>query len=423
MDERTTNDREFDALVHCASVCTGAHEPARHSLHNIDWNRLLELAMRHKIMPLLYDGLAKLHSESVPEDFRELHKRYLTNAVRNEFLAEELTKILRILETHRIRVLPVKGPALAMLAYGDLSLRMFDDLDLLLRTDNINRAKTALISEGYEPLVELSEIERKAHIEAGWGCSMRSPEKDYYVELDSAVTPEYFSFHLRPAVLWEKTETISLGKHRLHTVSAENLLIILCVHGTKHLWKRLAWIFDIGQLVRKRTDIHWRRVLVRAKTLGGLRMVLMGLEICRQVLGIKLPCEVVRAIEKDHIVGHLARQAIEKHLLLSGQQVKRSAELRFHLASRECVRDKARHCLFLILTPSYNDWNSVKLPKRLFFLHYVIRPFRLAWKYLALIAKRGQEYLNSRLIFPRQPITIVGLFHHQSPLLAEFAAC
>lgn len=69
MDERTTNDREFDALVHCASVCTGAHEPARHSLHNIDWNRLLELAMRHKIMPLLYDGLAKLHSESVPEDF------------------------------------------------------------------------------------------------------------------------------------------------------------------------------------------------------------------------------------------------------------------------------------------------------------------------------------------------------------------
>jgi hypothetical protein len=381
MDERFTNDPEFHALLRCANACVGSDEVAWTPAENLDWNRLLDLAILHKVMPLLHGGLTKLRPESAPKGFkREIHKRYLTNVARNEFMAKELIRVLDTLESNKIRTLPVKGPALAMLAYGELSARMFDDLDLLLRAKDIDRARATLVADGYEPLVELSDVERKAHIEAGWGCSMRSPGKDYYVELDSAVTPEYFSFHMRPAVLWENTAAILLGDRQFHTVSIENLLIILCVHGTKHLWHRLAWICDIGQLIRTRTDIHWRRVLVRAKTLGGLRMVLMGLELCRQVLEIKLPGEVVKAIDADPAVGRLAQQAIEEHLLVPDKKVKRSAELRFHLAARERVADKVRHCLFLALTPSYSDWNSVKLPKALFILHYVIRPFRLAWK-------------------------------------------
>jgi hypothetical protein len=43
---------------------------------------------------------------------------------------------------------PFKGPALAVQAYGDLSLRQYDDLDLLIHEADVPRAYQLLIANG-----------------------------------------------------------------------------------------------------------------------------------------------------------------------------------------------------------------------------------------------------------------------------------
>jgi len=50
----------------------------------------------------------------------------------NFFLTKELLELLTLFEAHCIPASPYKGPALAIMAYGNLALRQFSDLNILV---------------------------------------------------------------------------------------------------------------------------------------------------------------------------------------------------------------------------------------------------------------------------------------------------
>jgi hypothetical protein len=80
----------------------------------LDWDRLLNVASYHGMLPLLYHNLKKTAPEAVPPAFScELQKRYLINARRCTLLTRELSQLLDIFEANGIAAIPFKGPALA----------------------------------------------------------------------------------------------------------------------------------------------------------------------------------------------------------------------------------------------------------------------------------------------------------------------
>lgn len=118
----------------------------------IDWPGLRGLAHRHRVMPLLYRSLYKTCPELVPEDaLAELRLDYQANAARNMFLNRELIKILHFFETEGIQAIPFKGPTLAEEAYGNLALRQFNDLDILIQEGDVLEARDLMISHDYQP--------------------------------------------------------------------------------------------------------------------------------------------------------------------------------------------------------------------------------------------------------------------------------
>jgi len=71
----------------------------------------------------------------------------LTNAARNVFLTNKLFEILNLFKKNDILALPFKGPVLAESVYGDLSLRQFVDLDILVHNhDAISTKQRGLLS-------------------------------------------------------------------------------------------------------------------------------------------------------------------------------------------------------------------------------------------------------------------------------------
>jgi hypothetical protein len=54
-----------------------------------------------------------------------LRRHYERNARRNIYLAAQLALLLEALRAENIPAIPYKGPVLAALAYGDLTLREF----------------------------------------------------------------------------------------------------------------------------------------------------------------------------------------------------------------------------------------------------------------------------------------------------------
>jgi hypothetical protein len=64
-------------------------------------------------------------------------------------------------------------------------------------------------------------------------------------------------------------------------------------------------------------------------------------------------------------------------------------QLRFHTRSKDGVRDRLTYCARFALTTTPVDWGSRDLPPSLSFVHALVRPFRLARKYLFAPARRA----------------------------------
>lgn len=376
---------EAELLVACARTCMDSEnaERVRRLLReDLDWAFLVHMADRHGLIPFLYRHLRGAYSEAVPRGILEqLGGAFRRNVERSLFLTDELLKILDLFVTHGVEAIPWKGPALAAFLYRDLTLRQFSDLDILIRKADISKAKQLLLRRGYRPQLDLTPLQERAYLWS-WCEYVFTSGDGRVVELHWGVAPRYFSFPLDLGPLWERLEeTIPLGGRPVRTLSPEDWLLTLCVHGTKHLWERLQWVVDVAELVRLHPGMDWARVLSQAQALGGARMILLGLGLTQELLGTALPEEISRKLRSDPAVRSLIadmRECLFRETTSPPGLFQRTL---FHLRARERLGDRARYCLRLAVTLSPGDLTSWSFPSFLFPLYYFLRPIRLMKKY------------------------------------------
>ena len=303
-------DAEKDLLLCCARTTMDADSAARIRLllrNDIDWSALIETALHHGVMPLLYRNLSSTCPDAIPKGFLEqLRASFYANAAHNTLLARELLKLLRLLEMNGIPALPFKGPVLAASVYGNLALRQFGDLDILIREQDAERARDILLSNGYQRLTQISAAHAAAFHRARKVYELVRQDEKILVELHWAITSWTFFFPLNPEHLWERLETGSLEDTPVRTLAPEDLLLILCVHGAKHYWSKLGWICDVAELLRVHPGLKWTALLLQAKHLGGRRILFLGLFLAHVLLDAELPKEVWKEINADPVVPRLA---------------------------------------------------------------------------------------------------------------------
>jgi hypothetical protein len=351
----------------------------------MEWEYLLRIADEHSMMPLLFWHLADAPPELVPATvLARLHERFHHTARRNLFLTAKLIKLLNLLEAHGLPAIPYKGPVLAASCYGNLALREFVDLDLLVHKRDVPRAKELLSAAGYQPQFRLTRAQEAAFLRYNCEHAFVHEDDGSMVDLHWAITERFFSFPLDPECLWERLNRVSLGGSDFPTFSPEDLLLILCVHGSKDAWERLKYVCDVAELVRTHQDMDWRRVVERAGRLGSERMLFLGLLLARDLLETPLPEEVSRKAHADPAVEALVRRIGERLFQRIDNSPRRFAEMPFrpiHMKMRERLRDKVRYLVRLATTHTVGDWMALPLPKPFFFLYYALRPIRLARKY------------------------------------------
>lgn len=292
---------------------------------------------------------------------------------RSLWLTAQLLRLLDVFKARGIPVIPLKGPVLAAFAYGGIELREYFDLDLLVRRSDVARAGEALVAEGYRPQCELAEAQWPSFLR--YACEWGFLQDATMVELQWQFVPRHFSFPVDYDQLWERAVTLPFEKRSVLSLSPEDLLLYLCVHGTKHAWSDPKWVRDVAALIRVSPNLNWDFVFEQARTLGGERMLRLGLRLARDLAGAKSPREI-----DDPAVRRLAAQVHGR--LRSGEPgMTARDEALFHLRSRERLRDRARYCFRLLTTHTILDWQLVPFPRWLFFLYYFTRPFRLINKY------------------------------------------
>jgi hypothetical protein len=380
---------------------------------DIDWAYLIQTAAQHGVMPLLYQSLNTTCPEVVPKAIlNQLRNHFHCNVAHNLLLTSELLKLLNFFKDHNIPVIPFKGPVLAASAYGNLALRQFCDLDILVHERDFLKARDLLISQGgYQRRYLLFDTHDNPLVKSSNEYSLTRNDGRVCVDLHQSITARhFFSFPLDFDRLWQRLEPVSLTNTTVLNLQSEDLFLILCVHGSKHLWERLGWICDIAELTRSHQEIDWSGLIEQAKKLGCERMLWLGLSLASSLLGATLPQTVYQKIQADEECQSLTTQ-VRQRLFLKTDSLTQGfswSQLGFHFRMMERLEDKIHFCIgslwrwvfvpirrpiLYIIQPTFRDQEFLPLPRSFYFLYYFIRPIRLAFK-LGLIAVQRLEKLK-----------------------------
>ncbi len=378
---------EDELILHCAQMQDSADsgEQLRVLLgKDIEWPYLRRRALWHGMVPFLYHKVRDVRSEEAPETFlNQLEKQYLMSARRNVLMTGELLILVNLFEAHNIPVIPYKGPALAVMAYKDCMLREFDDLDILVRREDISRAKNLLIKQGYRPYLPLRGVQEKAYFGTSLQDSFPFTRANGLgpIDLHWTVEPECLSFVLKSEKLWQRLEKVTLDGFSIQTICPEDMVLLLCIHGTRHRWERLIWLRDLAGLIELHPEIKWQTVMDRANLMGARRMVSLSLLLSNSLLKAPLPTGVLPMLEKEDGIPRLMEK-VQKDFFreIQGESLPFESGL-YYFRAMERISDKARYCFGELATPTPLEWASLRLPSYLFPLYYTVRPVRLLGKY------------------------------------------
>jgi hypothetical protein len=295
MTAGSKHDHERELLLCCARTEASGEVAARIralAASDVDWNYLARLAKRHSIIPLLYLQLERHAAGLAPtEHLAKLKLQYHENYARNIILTEELCQLIKLFSDAGIETIPYKGPALALFAYGNLALRRFVDLDVIVKKADVLRARDLLLPHGYVPGKSLTLAQQELLLRTQHNLQFSRDNRRLLLELHWEVAPHLFASSVQENELWQNLTTININGTELKTLTADDLLFSLCVHGSRHLWERLGWICDVSELIA-RHQLNWTALLERAARTDSERMFLLGLHLAQKLLGTTLPPEV-----------------------------------------------------------------------------------------------------------------------------------
>jgi hypothetical protein len=356
----------------------------------LDWDFLLGQAQAHGTFPLLHWHLQRQEWEDVPAAPREsLRAAFRRNAARNLWRTGELLRLLGSFQARGLSALPFKGPTLAAYAYGSLSLRQFSDLDLLLRPEDLASGQDVLLSEGYTPHLDLPQSRQADYLRVVGQAPYFRQRDGSLVELHARLTPRRFHFPLRLGELAGRLVPLQLLGKEVRVLGPEDLLLVLCAHGAKHVFACLGWVCDLAALLLSHPTLDLAQVFDRARQLRSERLLLLGLRLGYDLLQQAVPVAVERQLRADPVASSLAAQVWR--WLVEGATLSGLQQARFHFRAREHFKDGFAYSLSLALQPVVTDWQLVALPPGTSFLYCCLRPLRLAGKYgMRLLRRPGR---------------------------------
>ncbi len=358
-----------------ASDSDRANRTSELAAKSLDWNEVLRIASWHGVIPCVW-RFVSLHADAMPESFvAAIRAEFVGNALRNLRLARELARIANALAAMKIGMLALKGPALAIATYGDLAMRQFTDLDILIREPDLPRVADLLAESGYYP--------RRYERDRRGGGFFQSSEDEFssadgrdLIDVHWRLAPAYFPFAPDEEGLWMRAASVEIEGAHIATLATTDAMLFVIAHATKHGWPNLRAICDVAALAAA-PSLDWDALAAQATRLGCGRMFLLGAMLAAEIAQARVPAEVVAKARGDPRVARLARRITDRLFTRIGARPGLFNEWMVPLGAIEGAANRIRYGAQRGLRPSVDDWEFFPLPRGLYPLYWIIRPFRL----------------------------------------------
>ncbi|MFN2601773.1 MAG: nucleotidyltransferase family protein [Gemmatimonadaceae bacterium] len=357
-------EKEIVAALSRLPVEPGALERVGQGIgEGIDWDALIEQATRWEVEPAVFGNLRGHFPQAVtPETFAVITER---ERVARAFA---LSRTLQVVDLSRafagagIPAMVLKGPALAIQAYGDYSRRTFVDIDLLVSRNDLPRAARLIVERGYTP--KFSEQMTGRLVTGQHALEFSGPGPN--IEVHWSLLSRHLRFDLGPDELWRDACRLECAGGEIDALSAHHLFIYLCAHGAKHEWMKFRWVCDVAQVGSRLTAAERERVIDLASRTHSKRIVALALRLVREIFGeLESPfpgdpfsdgpkLDALTAVAKSRIHGDRGRDAqiVPRRIAALHPYVE---PLAFWMASRERQRDKLVCAARFFFEPAASD--------------------------------------------------------------------
>jgi Uncharacterised nucleotidyltransferase len=234
-------------------------------LTEADWERLIAIAQKQFVTPILYMRLKDRGITPPPRSAEALQQIYLASLKRNMRLFHELDNILQALQADHIPVIPFKGAYLAEAVYGNIAFRPMDDIDLWVPGTQLSRACAVMQTLGYSAY---SRVDRPQALQEAFNGEMQFSKANLpLVELHWNIFIGEWIRHttrIDEQGVWKRT--MPLQGELIRQLSPEDAIIHLCVHlAVNHKFGEvgLRSLLDL-EYARRKWSIDWKMVAKHA---------------------------------------------------------------------------------------------------------------------------------------------------------------
>ncbi|MGG1399951.1 nucleotidyltransferase family protein [Bacillus salipaludis] len=352
----------------------------KEELKNLDWKMFLDLAVHHRVYPLLASKLQHFNSDMIPPFVvQTINNYYKKNIFKMLLLSGEMEQLANVFKTNGVKALFLKGPILGKEIYGDISLRTCGDLDILIPIEDLEIIDKQLEINGY------LKDEYIQNVLGDW--KWRHHHFTYYHKTKNIKIEIHWRLNPGPGKepsfieLWERKRESLLTNNPIYFLGREDLFLFLASHGARHGWSRLRWLIDVQRMIEQ--GIEWKEILSLMKKHNNFHVIGQSIILSEELLNTKVTKEMQRFITNNQSK-MLAQGAIfylENMINLHNEPLPKAVSL-YHGRHLYALMSHQQKVLFLLsqLYPYHIDTITLPLPRKLHFLYFILRPFLCLWR-------------------------------------------
>ncbi len=263
---------------------------AHQSLQAEGFRELDEAARR--LLPLVERNLKDGLPAGIRKELRSVRNHYWAA---NQRLFRGLEKELLQYEAAGIPTLVLKGAALAVAAYGDMSSRPMSDFDILIPETRIREKVQEYIRDGWQPgCIPPSAHEVPYFYRFRHAINLTHPDHGG-VDLHWHVLLEA-TFEGADKLFWEGSVPLQIKSAATRMLNPADQLLHTCMHGYPYNpMPPVRWVADAMTILRT-TTVDWQRLLHVAEELHVSMACLECLTFLNDFFAVNIPGFVIESL-------------------------------------------------------------------------------------------------------------------------------
>lgn len=350
----------------------------------VDWAEYGRLVVRHRTPALSWSALKRVPGLDVPEPVKlELQQRSDACHMQAVRYALTLTEVLKVFNAEGVGAMPLKGPILSSQLYGDIGLRHFKDLDIMVAPQDVPRAQACLEGMGWN-----TDASHFPMTPRQWEAFLRYDRHVGYVLPQRACCLELhwsnnWDTEEQTARRWTRSVTTLWRGCLYQSMDPIDLALYLCSHGSDHAWFRAKWLGDVA-CMQVRNPVDWEAALQDAQGTNQEISLLLCLRLLSEAHGISVPGAAASGRRLPSFV--IEKAVVDMNTAVEPEPISALRRLRrgFQRARYDRLLRPYRSWRRSLAGLAYSreDFQVLPLPDKLFWAYAPLRPAIWVWRRL-----------------------------------------